>query len=295
MTDGGAKIDPTGNDSSKNGGDVETGRKPYDASKFNSSHSVATSTKDGRTSSVGGGTTTTQQPPSTPGGASFSTSPPPPPPSSTTAPPMSAASAQPISELTEEEREKLKAQDMTIKSRLCSKFCSRLFVLLFLLLIVARLQGAMFSSFWISSPYLLFVSIYIFIMSETTLFYKRDSWPHLFFSPFSKYLFSHYLFYLTTLNPFRYRLGLFYVFLDVLFLGVTEVPTDGIDFENSPFAYTNLEHGSLSTKPTTNTAAPASDAQNNSSPTLKFAPPVSNTQNQATSSVDSKNVLEKLR
>lgn len=161
MTDGGGvKVETTtGNDTSKNGGgDVEAGsNKPYDA------HSVATSTKDGRTASVGGGTTTTPQPPSTPGGTSFSTSPPPPPPpSSTTAPPMTASPVQPISELTEEEREELKAQDMTSKSRLCSKCCSQSFVLLFLILIVAKLQGATFSSFWIISPFLLFVSTNIF-------------------------------------------------------------------------------------------------------------------------------------
>uniref|UniRef100_A0A7S1UVB4 J domain-containing protein n=1 Tax=Grammatophora oceanica TaxID=210454 RepID=A0A7S1UVB4_9STRA len=61
---------------------------------------------------------------------------------------------QPISPLTEEEREELKAHVMASSSRLCSKCCSQGFLLMIVLLFVGKVQGAGYSSFWILSPLL---------------------------------------------------------------------------------------------------------------------------------------------
>ena len=61
-------------------------------------------------------------------------------------------------ELTEEEREELKAQVMSSSSRLCSKCCSQGFLLLIAVLFVSKIQGAGFSAVWIISPVLLVVS-----------------------------------------------------------------------------------------------------------------------------------------
>lgn len=58
------------------------------------------------------------------------------------------------SNLTDEEREELKAQVMAGSSRLCSKCCSQGFLLFVVFLFVAKLQGARFSSLWIISPFL---------------------------------------------------------------------------------------------------------------------------------------------
>ena len=63
----------------------------------------------------------------------------------------------PKPELTEEEREELKAQVMASTSRLCSKCCSQGFLLIIAVLFVAKVQGASFSSFWIISPFLFVV------------------------------------------------------------------------------------------------------------------------------------------
>ena len=68
----------------------------------------------------------------------------------------STAAAKP--ELTEEERDELKAQVMASSSRLCSKCCSQGFLLIIAILFVAKIQGAGFSSFWIISPLLFVVS-----------------------------------------------------------------------------------------------------------------------------------------
>lgn len=57
--------------------------------------------------------------------------------------------------LSEQEKEELKAAVMASSSRLCSKCCSQGFLLFVVILIVAKLQGAAFSSFWIISPFLL--------------------------------------------------------------------------------------------------------------------------------------------
>lgn len=61
-------------------------------------------------------------------------------------------------ELTEEEKEELKAQVMSSGSRLCSKCCSQGFLLILMCLFVGKLQGAGFSSLWIISPFLCGVS-----------------------------------------------------------------------------------------------------------------------------------------
>lgn len=61
------------------------------------------------------------------------------------------------SELTDEEREELKAQVMASGSRLCSKICSQGFLLLIVLLFVGKIQGAGYSALWIISPLLIVV------------------------------------------------------------------------------------------------------------------------------------------
>ena len=68
------------------------------------------------------------------------------------------ATAGQKSELTDEEREELKAQVMASGSRLCSKCCSQGFLLILMFLFVGKLQGAGFSSLWIISPFLFGVS-----------------------------------------------------------------------------------------------------------------------------------------
>lgn len=68
------------------------------------------------------------------------------------------ATAAPKPELTEEEREELKAQVLSSTSTLCSKCCSEGFFLILMFLFVGKLQGASFSSLWIISPFLLGVS-----------------------------------------------------------------------------------------------------------------------------------------
>eukprot|EP00751_Fragilariopsis_kerguelensis_P019772 CAMPEP_0170896104 /NCGR_PEP_ID=MMETSP0734-20130129/44573_1 /TAXON_ID=186038 /ORGANISM="Fragilariopsis kerguelensis, Strain L26-C5" /LENGTH=544 /DNA_ID=CAMNT_0011288237 /DNA_START=71 /DNA_END=1701 /DNA_ORIENTATION=+ len=66
-----------------------------------------------------------------------------------------AAAASLQSELTEDEREELKAQVINGGSKLCSKCCSQGLLLILMLLVLAKLQGAGFSSLWIISPFLL--------------------------------------------------------------------------------------------------------------------------------------------
>lgn len=72
------------------------------------------------------------------------------------------ASDVPKSDLSEEEREELKAQVMGSSSKLCSKCCSQGFLLLVIILFVGKLQGGFYSSMWIISPFLLVVSSLIF-------------------------------------------------------------------------------------------------------------------------------------
>lgn len=61
--------------------------------------------------------------------------------------------------LTEEEREELKAQVMAGSSRLCSKCCSHGFLVFIVFLFVAKLQGGSFSSLWIISPFLMIAGL----------------------------------------------------------------------------------------------------------------------------------------
>jgi hypothetical protein len=70
-----------------------------------------------------------------------------------------AAPAQPKPDISEDEREELKAQVMASGSRLCSKCCSQGFFLVVVFLFLAKLQGADFSSLWIISPCLIVVSL----------------------------------------------------------------------------------------------------------------------------------------
>jgi hypothetical protein len=65
-----------------------------------------------------------------------------------------SAEGGPQSELTEEEREELKAQVLNGGSKLCSKCCTQGFLLILMFLFVGKLQGAGFSSLWIISPFL---------------------------------------------------------------------------------------------------------------------------------------------
>jgi hypothetical protein len=62
------------------------------------------------------------------------------------------------SELTEEEREEVKAQLVAGYSRLCSKCCSQGFLLLIIFLLIGKLDGGGYSSLWIISPFLFVVS-----------------------------------------------------------------------------------------------------------------------------------------
>lgn len=68
------------------------------------------------------------------------------------------ATSAPQSNLTEEEREEIKAQVMASGSKLCTKCCSQGFLLILVCLVVGKLQGAGFSSLWIISPFLIAVS-----------------------------------------------------------------------------------------------------------------------------------------
>jgi hypothetical protein len=65
-----------------------------------------------------------------------------------------SAPGGPQSELTEEEKEELKAQVLNGGSKLCSKCCTQGFLLILMFLFVSKLQGAGFSSLWIISPFL---------------------------------------------------------------------------------------------------------------------------------------------
>jgi len=63
------------------------------------------------------------------------------------------------SNLTEEEKEELRAQVMAGSSRLCSKCCSQGFLLFVVIVFVAKIQGAGYSSLWIISPFLFIAGI----------------------------------------------------------------------------------------------------------------------------------------
>mmetsp|Transcript_12611 Transcript_12611/g.34971 ORF Transcript_12611/g.34971 Transcript_12611/m.34971 type:complete len:582 (-) Transcript_12611:6987-8732(-) len=63
------------------------------------------------------------------------------------------------SNLTEEEKEELRAQVMAGSSRLGSKCCSQGFLLFIVIVFVSKLQGGSFSSLWIISPFLFIAGI----------------------------------------------------------------------------------------------------------------------------------------
>lgn len=69
-----------------------------------------------------------------------------------------ASTTPPVPELSDEEREELKAQVMASSSRLCSKCCFQGFILIIFIFFVGKLQGAPYSAFLIISPFLLIVS-----------------------------------------------------------------------------------------------------------------------------------------
>lgn len=112
------------------------------------------------------------------------------------APPSTYGSIPPQSNLSEQEREELRAQVTASSSRFCGKCFSQCFLLLLLCGFVAKLQGAGFSSFWIISPFL-FVAALLLCCIGCAIF------------------------------------------------GVTEVRTDGIDFDN---VYVAAEEGTSPTK-----------------------------------------------
>jgi hypothetical protein len=60
--------------------------------------------------------------------------------------------------LTEEEKDELKARVARSGSSLLSTCCSQMFFLILLVLVLTKVHGAGFSSFWIISPFLFFVS-----------------------------------------------------------------------------------------------------------------------------------------
>jgi hypothetical protein len=69
-------------------------------------------------------------------------------------PEAASAGALPRSELSEEEKERLKEQVINSGSTLCTQCCSQGFVLILVFLIVGKLQGAGFSTLWLISPFL---------------------------------------------------------------------------------------------------------------------------------------------
>lgn len=73
--------------------------------------------------------------------------------------PSTYGSIPPQSNLSEHEREELRAQVTASSSRFCGKCCSQGFLLILLCVFVAKLQGAGFSAFWIISPFLFTASL----------------------------------------------------------------------------------------------------------------------------------------
>jgi len=121
----------------------------------------------------------------------------------------SAANNQ--SNLTDEEKEELRAQVMAGSSRLCSKCCSQGFLLFVVLLFVAKLQGATFSALWIISPFLTIA-------------------------------------------------GILLLCLGCAIFGITEVPTDGVEFDTADFGFVAG-------------AAPAGSTEMPQTSSVNYAPP----------------------
>lgn len=133
------------------------------------------------------------------------------------------------SQISDEEREELKAQMMASSSRLCSKCCSQGFLLFVVILFVAKLDGGSFSSIWIISPFL-FVAGSILLCLGCAIF------------------------------------------------GVSEVPTDGVEFDTANYGYSGPTAQSAATT-TAPEAAPTpnrkgSTTVSSSSPSAPIITPV---------------------
>ena len=140
------------------------------------------------------------------------------------------------SQISEEEREELKAQMMASSSRLCSKCCSQGFLLFVVVLFVAKLNGGGFSSVWIISPFL-FIA------------------------------------------------GIILLCLGCAIFGVTEVPTDGVEFDTANYGYSGPTAQSATTTATPE-ATPAPQPTPNppsNTPIITPMPPTSLNVPQATS------------
>jgi len=149
-----------------------------------------------------------------------------------------AAANESTPNLTEEEREELKAQVMASSSRLCSKFTSQAFLVIMMILFVAKIQGAGYSALWIISP-LLFIA------------------------------------------------GLILCCIGCAIFGITEVPTDGVEFdtgqetdvEQAPAAPVGTHYEPPPSATVSNRAPPPAQK-----PTILAPPPVDllDTQNPST-------------
>ena len=75
-----------------------------------------------------------------------------------------AAKEQESGALSEEEKEEIKSRVIQSSSRLLTSCCSQFFFLILLCLALGKMQGAGFSSVWIISPFLFFVSDRVHIL-----------------------------------------------------------------------------------------------------------------------------------
>jgi DnaJ domain/Transmembrane Fragile-X-F protein len=126
--------------------------------------------------------------------------------------------------LTEEEREQLRAQLMSSSSKFVNRCCSQSFLLIIIALFVGKLQGADFSSLWIISPFLFVVRFVCYVHAPKV--YMLLNWCD---------------------SSFR-QAGLILCCIGCAIFGITEVPTDGIHFDDPSFSYMNAAE--------TGTAAP---------------------------------------
>mmetsp|Transcript_32720 Transcript_32720/g.48453 ORF Transcript_32720/g.48453 Transcript_32720/m.48453 type:complete len:586 (-) Transcript_32720:287-2044(-) len=127
-------------------------------------------------------------------------------------------------ELTEEEREELKAQVMASSSRLCSKCCSQGFLLIIVMLFVAKIQGGNFSAIWIMSP-ILFVA------------------------------------------------GMILCIIGCAIFGITEVPTDGVEFDTAQGDSDVESPASQYTAPTSQSTNPPIVITTSATPASQISPP----------------------
>lgn len=110
-------------------------------------------------------------------------------------------------QVTDAEREEIKAQMMASSSKLCSKCCSQGFLLFVVMIFVAKIDGGHFSSIWIISPFL-FIAGFILLCLGCAIF------------------------------------------------GVTEVPTDGVEFDTAQYGYSAPTTGEDPQKPSTPNPVP---------------------------------------